>query len=115
MVAVTDDVLQRLVEAIVRVADPEAVILFGSRARGGEREQSDVDLLIVEREPFGEQRSRRAETARIRRALRGSCIPMDLLVFSRSEVDYWRESINHVIPRALREGRVLYARPEAGA
>ncbi|MCX7111014.1 MAG: nucleotidyltransferase domain-containing protein [Proteobacteria bacterium] len=33
--------------------------MFGSRARGDARPDSDVDLLIIESEPFSVQRSRR--------------------------------------------------------
>ena len=45
------EVLRRLVDIIVREADPEAIILFGSRARGDARADSDIDLLVIEREP----------------------------------------------------------------
>ncbi|MBL7141212.1 MAG: nucleotidyltransferase domain-containing protein, partial [Planctomycetes bacterium] len=58
MVAVTEEMLQQLVEAIVREVAPEEIYLFGSRARGQAEPDSDVDLLVVEREPFGPQRSR---------------------------------------------------------
>ena len=37
--------------------------------------------------------------------------PTDLLVYSSDEVAYWRDSRNHVLARALREGKVLYERP----
>ncbi|MFZ4703922.1 MAG: nucleotidyltransferase domain-containing protein [Candidatus Methylumidiphilus sp.] len=47
-----------MVDIIVREADPEQIILFGSRARGDARPDSDVDLLIIESEPFSVQRSR---------------------------------------------------------
>ena len=56
--------IDRLVEAIVREAAPEAVILFGSHARGDARPDSDVDLIVIEAEPFTAQRSRRAEYSR---------------------------------------------------
>lgn len=35
---------------------------------------------------------------------------VDVLVYSREDVEYWRDSLNYVLARALREGRVLYAR-----
>ena len=44
--------LRQMVETIVREAAPEVIILFGSRARGDARPDSDVDLLVVETEPF---------------------------------------------------------------
>ncbi|MCL5102811.1 MAG: nucleotidyltransferase domain-containing protein [Armatimonadetes bacterium] len=37
--------------------DPERVYLFGSHARGTARENSDVDLLVIERERFDASRS----------------------------------------------------------
>ena len=108
---VDDAVLQRMVAAIVDEVDPEQVILFGSRARGDAGMHSDVDLIVVEAAPFGEGRSRDAEETRLWRALARFHVPKDLLVYSRDEVEYWRNSLNHVLARALREGRVLYERP----
>ena len=43
----TEQQLQAIVDIIIRVADPEQIILFGSRARGDARPDSDVDLLII--------------------------------------------------------------------
>ena len=108
---VTDSLLSDMVQAIVTEVDPEQVILFGSRARGDAREDSDVDLVVVESAPFGNGRSRRREAVRLWRALSGLGVAKDILVYSRDEVEYWRDSLNHVLARALREGRVLYERP----
>ena len=103
--------LRQLVETIVREAAPEAIILFGSRARGDARPDSDVDLLVVETEPFSPQRSRRKEAARLYMALRGLAVSKDILLYSRDEFDRWKSSPNHVAGRAHREGRVLHGRP----
>ncbi|MDE0460868.1 MAG: nucleotidyltransferase domain-containing protein [Caldilineaceae bacterium] len=110
MVQVTDALLEQMVEKIVAEVDPEQIILFGSRARGDARAGSDVDLAVVESEPFGQERSKRLEAARLYRTLSGFLVSKDILVYSRDEVDYWRDSLNHVLARALREGRVLYER-----
>ena len=110
VVPVTDALLERMVQAIVDAVDPEQIILFGSRGRGEERENSDVDLIVVEAEPFGPERSRHRELVRLYHAVAGFRVPADLLVFSHDDVDYWRDSLNHVLARALREGKVLYER-----
>ena len=114
MVQVTDALLEQMVEKIVAEVDPEQIILFGSRARGDARAGSDVDLVVVESEPFGQERSKRLEAARLYRTLSGFLVSkrLDILdsLYSRDEVDYWRDSLNHVLARALREGRVLYER-----
>lgn len=110
-----DALIRAMARALVDEADPEQVILFGSRARGESGPDSDVDLIVVEREPFGTRRSRRAEMHRLDNALRPFPVPSDVLVYSLDEVEYWGDSINHVLARALREGVVLYERPRAGA
>lgn len=102
--------LQQMVEMIVREVAPETIILFGSRARGDARPDSDVDLLVVEKKPFSPQRSRRKEAARLYMALRGLAVSKDILLYSRDEFDFWKDSLNHVIGRAHREGRVLHGR-----
>jgi predicted nucleotidyltransferase len=105
-----DSLIRQIVEVIVREADPDAVILFGSRARGEARPESDVDLLIIERAPFGPQHSRRQETARLYLALRKLAVSKDLLLYSRDEFERFKDSSHHVIGRARREGQVLHAR-----
>jgi predicted nucleotidyltransferase len=111
MITVTDEVLDEMVRAIVREVDPEEIWLFGSYARGQAGPDSDVDLLIVEREPFGPGRSRWQELTRLYDVAASLGVPTDILVYSRSEVERRRGWRNHVIARALREGRLLYGRP----
>ena len=108
--AVTDAVIAEMVATLVKEADPEQVILFGSRGRGDARTDSDVDLIVVEAEPFGPGRDRVKEMARLYKALGEFTIPADILVYSREDVEYWRDSLNHVLARALREGKVVYER-----
>ena len=110
-VPVTEELLQHAVRTILKEVDPDMIILFGSHARGDARPDSDLDLLVVESEAFGKERSQRSEAVRLYRALRGLGVPKDILVFTKAEVEYWRDSLNHVVARALREGRVLYERP----
>lgn len=102
--------LQQMVQTIINEVAPETIILFGSRARGDARADSDVDLLVVETEPFSPQRSRRKEAARLYMALRGMAISKDILLYSRDEFERWKNSLNHVVGRAHREGRVLHGR-----
>ena len=100
MTPVTDEFLQKMVRAIVDEVDPEQVILFGSRGRGDHRENSDIDLIVIEAEPFGPEKSRHKEMLRLCRAVRGSRVPVDILVYSNEDVDYWRDSLNYVLARA---------------
>lgn len=102
-----ETLLHQMVDVIVREVAPEAIILFGSRAGDHARPDSDIDLLVVESLPFTPQRSRRKEAARLYMALRHVAIPKDILLYSRDEYNHWKNSPNHVIGRAHREGHVL--------
>jgi uncharacterized protein len=102
--------VKQMVEAIVREVDPEQVYLFGSVAREESRDDSDIDLLVVEQNPFGPERSRLQETNRIYTAVSAFRVPTDVLLYSKDELSKWSESANHVIGRCMREGRLVYAR-----
>ena len=104
---VTDAVIQEMVGRIVQQFHPEQVILFGSRATGTARPDSDVDLLVV----MPVEGSKRDKVVDIRLALHDFKVPKDILVTTPE--DYaWRKKVPGTIehPASL-EGKVLYARP----
>jgi predicted nucleotidyltransferase len=110
MALLTDSLIQQMVNTIVDEVDPEQVILFGSRARGDSYQDSDIDLVVLESEPFDAGRSRHTEEVKLYRALSEFRVSKDILVYSHEDAEYWRDSLNHVLARALREGKVLYER-----
>lgn len=110
MAALTEPAIPDLVQRIVRSVDPEQVVLFGSRAAGRGRPDSDVDFLVVGPQAFASGRSRREALACIRRALWDVPVPVDVILVSRSEVEQWKDAVNHIIARSLREGKVVYER-----
>jgi len=100
--------IQSMAAAVARTVNPLYVVLFGSYARGDMHDGSDIDLLIVEREDFDERHPRREELSRIRRALQPFKGAKDILVFSRVEMLRFSDSVNHVLGKAFREGKILY-------
>ncbi|MFY9264313.1 MAG: nucleotidyltransferase domain-containing protein [Solirubrobacterales bacterium] len=102
---VTDADITRAAESLGRAANsPAKVILFGSRARGDSREDSDIDFLVIER-AVGDKFQ---EGARLRRMLPRLGVGVDVVVTTNEEADYWQQAAGHMIRRALREGRVVY-------
>jgi predicted nucleotidyltransferase len=82
---VTHEQIDAAVRLLAEAAQPARIILFDSHARGDAREDSDVDLLVIE--PQVEDRAR--EMVRLRRLLRPLRIPVDILVYSADEVARW--------------------------
>jgi uncharacterized protein len=107
----TDATLDDVVQAIRSVADPSAIVLFGSYARGTANDQSDIDLLVIRDRDFDQGESRRRELGRIYRAVAATVsIPKDILLLTRHEFEDWRNTTNHPASEASREGRVLYGK-----
>jgi predicted nucleotidyltransferase len=95
---------QEITRRIVAEANPVKVILFGSRARGTAHPGSDVDLLVIEREPV----SAHQEAIRLRRLLRDLEIPIDIIVVGQAFAERYGDIPGSVLYPALREGMVLY-------
>jgi uncharacterized protein len=107
MVNVTPELIDDAVHRIVAVADPDRVVLFGSRARGDARPGSDIDLLVIARSD--KPRYRRA--APLYGALREIPVAMDVLVYTPDEVEEWSGVRQAFVTTAMREGKVLYEKP----
>lgn len=108
MTLVTKELINEMATVVAKEVNPEAIILFGSHANGNARPESDVDLLVIETAPFGPDKDRRKEMVRLWQVLADFSVPKDILVYSHEEVKQWRNARNHVIARALREGKILY-------
>jgi predicted nucleotidyltransferase len=95
---------EKMTRRIVEQFHPQRLILFGSRARGEARRDSDFDLLIIA--PSNEPRWQRAVP--VYRALAGLGVPKDIVWWTPDEVAAWQDVKSHFITTALREGRVLH-------
>lgn len=95
---------QEITRRIVTAADPVKVILFGSRARGTAHPGSDLDLLVIERDPV----STRQEAIRLRRLLRDLDVPVDIIVVGQAFAERYGDIPGSVLYPALQEGTILY-------
>ena len=103
---VTDALLDDVVVRILSAGSPEKIVLFGSRARGQARPDSDLDLLIIEECDMPRHR----RSGRYRMALLGLFPAKDVVVWTPSEVAAWRDVPNAFITTILAEGKILYER-----
>jgi len=103
----TENAIQNVVERIVSVAHaPHRVVLFGSYARADAGADSDLDLLVVEREIDDYT----TEYSRLREAIGSVGVGVDLLLCSQAEFEKRRHWWTTPVYWADREGKVLYER-----
>ena len=98
------EAIDTAVRRLVATASPRKVVLFGSHAEGTAASESDLDLLVIEREVA----SKRKEMVRLRKAIGSVGFSVDVLVFSEQEVADWGYLPGTALYWALKEGKVLY-------
>lgn len=99
--------IEEMVQRIVERFHPQQVILFGSYARGQAGPDSDVDLLVV----MPVAGSKREKSIEIALALHDIRVPKDIIVVTPDTVERQRDVIGTIVHPALKEGKVLYAKP----
>jgi len=89
----------------------KALVLFGSRATGTARVDSDLDLLVVERTPHLEGEAKVDSWWRHFQPLQALPLPVDLVVSGSADAARLASSRWHVISEAARQGKVLVVQP----
>jgi uncharacterized protein len=98
-----EDLIQEAGRRLAAAAPDADIIVFGSRARGEARPDSDLDLLVIELD-FDR---RGEEYGRLRKELRGLEVAIDLVLYRRREADEWSGVPGSFLNQVLGEGRVL--------
>lgn len=99
----TDPVVDDIVRQVVEHVRPLRVILFGSRAAGTARPDSDVDLLVV----MPDGTDRRAAMAALGGCVRRS-VGLDLIVTTPTLLDRHRDNVGLVYGEILETGMDVY-------
>lgn len=101
--------INRLCQKIVEGFQPDKIILFGSRAYGKPRADSDIDLLVVM--PY--EGSHSAQAIRILTYL-DVLVSLDLLVRTPEEVEQRMEMGDQFMKEIITRGKVMYEANHAG-
>jgi prevent-host-death family protein len=100
------DVLPAIVGRIVRLFDPERIVLFGSRARGTATADSDYDILVL----LAHVENRRDARIAIHRSLADVEVALDIIVGTPADVSPGRRGPRGIVQWASEQGRVVYQR-----
>lgn len=92
------------IQRIIKVAEPERIIVFGSYARGQVSRHSDLDVLVVK-----DVRNRKQLAGKIYRSLIGVGIPVDVVVVRPADIERYGSSPSLIIHPAITDGETVYA------
>ena len=102
----TQEKVDLAVKAVVEIARPSRVILFGSWARGEARWNSDLDLAVLM--PDSAEPELGSVHRNLRRKLDELPMTIDLVVATEGYARQFRGSINSIYHRILEDGQVAY-------
>lgn len=102
---ITPEKVETAIQKILEISSPKKLIIFGSFVTGNITKNSDLDVLVVTEDDI---ESPRKESIRIRRALKGIHMPMDILVIPQNIFEDVKNSPGLIYREALNKGKVVY-------
>ena len=99
-----DNVIAEIVRRVVRVAEPDRIILFGSAARGEMGPDSDLDFLVIKSGAY----DRAQLEGDIYVAMSGVGLAADFVLVTPQQVERYKRSKSLIIYPALNEGVEVY-------
>ena len=101
-----NEMLETILKIIIKNAQPDKIILFGSMARGENKKDSDYDFLIIKNDIENERKL----TSAVYRAFYENKIPVpvDLIAVDTKRWEKNKSNRNMIYNTASEEGIVLY-------
>jgi predicted nucleotidyltransferase len=100
-----DKKLKQIVETLKEEFKPSRMFLFGSRANGTARADSDYDFVLV---VPGNKKARFTNMNRAQDLLREKfAISADVFVYSQTEFDDWKDDFSSIPETAVNTGREI--------
>ena len=100
--------LDKIIEVITRSADPDRIILFGSRARKDNKKTSDYDICVLK---HGVSR-RRQLAMKLYRDVYGIGVPVELIVETPEMFEKIKDNPFLIYHAIAHQGKVIYEKPD---
>jgi predicted nucleotidyltransferase len=100
----TDKILDKIVQALKKEFKPSRMFLFGSRANGTYRPDSDYDFVLVVKKMRG---TRIGNMVRAEEALEHLSISSDVFVYDEKEFNEWKDELSSIPETALNTGKEI--------
>jgi len=98
--------IEQIVNTIVTTIEPEKIILFGSYARGDQKENSDIDILILKKGLTNERDV--TNNLYLEFFNKKISIPIDLIAIDYDKYYQLNNDIGYIYKTIDREGKVIY-------
>ncbi|MGD9156550.1 MAG: nucleotidyltransferase domain-containing protein [Bacillota bacterium] len=98
------DSLQKAINSIIHVAEPDRIILFGSRSRGEQTLESDYDLLVLKKNVA----KPRVLSQQIYLHFKNIGAPIDIIVADLDNYEKLKEDPYLIYNAAAKGGIVIY-------
>jgi uncharacterized protein len=102
-----DEALSALVDRLVEAFNPEAIYLFGSRARGDATPLSDFDLMMI---TSSEAEEPEIELATAYAPVQGLGVACEIIPCSRRAFEREKHTDTGICRAVAEEGRLVYER-----
>ncbi len=99
-----NDSLEKAIKTIVKVAEPDKIILFGSHAKGDDKPESDYDLLVFKRGV----KKQRSLTQKIYLSFKDVGASIDIIVADLDKYEHLKTDPYLIYSEADRNGRMVY-------
>jgi predicted nucleotidyltransferase len=98
--------IDKIVSIIVSLVDPEQIVVFGSYARGENKNTSDIDLLILKRN----LKDSKTITDNLYMSFFDNKIkiPVDLIVIDYDKYNNLKNEIGYIYKTINEEGKLIY-------
>jgi len=103
MINNNSNILSIIRETVRKFIPGSKILLFGSRARKDNNNDSDYDILVITKDTI-DIRKKRTLKSLMRKELAKFKIPADILIQSEKEINSKKEITGHIVKQVLQEG-----------